>query len=106
MNDLRKAAEMALKATCEMTFIWSSEQERADAIEALRQALTPEVTPEVKSPPKYLARHTQMPRMGLTVTLRIVLTVTYASARGGSLLIMHIQNLTQQQGFCIRNGLV
>jgi hypothetical protein len=50
MNDLRKAAEMALEAL----EIWEKMQPntsagavRVPAIQALRQALAPEVTPEV-----------------------------------------------------------
>ena len=42
MNDLRKAAEMALERL-ESHDYWMDEE----AIQALRQALTPEVTPEV-----------------------------------------------------------
>ena len=44
MNDLRKAAEMALKA---LEDIFGKEKKDVGAINALRQALTPEVTPEV-----------------------------------------------------------
>ena len=53
MNDLRKAAEMALEAL----EIWEKMQPntsagavRVPAIQALRQALTPEVTPDVNNP--------------------------------------------------------
>ena len=42
MNDLRKAAEMALERL-ESHDYWMDEE----AIQALRQALAPEVTPEV-----------------------------------------------------------
>ena len=59
MSDLRKAAEMALKALENMSpdtdtlvevepHIW--EYRGSLAIQALRQALTPEVTPEVNEP--------------------------------------------------------
>ena len=44
MNDLRKAAEMALEA---LEDIFGKEKKDVGAINALRQALTPEVTPEV-----------------------------------------------------------
>jgi hypothetical protein len=44
MNDLRQAAEMALKA---LEDIFGKEKVDVGAINALRQALTPEVTPEV-----------------------------------------------------------
>ena len=44
MNDLRKAEEMALKA---LEDIFGKEKKDVGAINALRQALTPEVTPEV-----------------------------------------------------------
>jgi hypothetical protein len=44
MNDLRKAAEMALEA---LEDIFGKEKKDVSAINALRQALTPEVTPEV-----------------------------------------------------------
>ena len=49
MNDLRKAAEMALE-TLETTWGNGSEdtlKQWEEAIQALRQALAPEVTPEV-----------------------------------------------------------
>jgi hypothetical protein len=45
MSDLRKAAEMALERL-ESHDYWMDEE----AIQALRQALTPEVTPEVNEP--------------------------------------------------------
>ena len=44
MNDLRKAEEMALKA---LEDIFGKEKKDVGAINALRQALAPEVTPEV-----------------------------------------------------------
>jgi hypothetical protein len=44
MTDLRKAAEMALEA---LEDIFGKEKKDVGAINALRQALTPEVTPEV-----------------------------------------------------------
>jgi hypothetical protein len=47
MNDLRKAAEMALKA---LEDIFGKEKKDVGAINALRQALAPEVTPEVNEP--------------------------------------------------------
>jgi hypothetical protein len=50
MNDLRKAAEMALKALEHFNQGNSTavvQGEFNDEIEALRQALTPEVTPDV-----------------------------------------------------------
>ena len=43
MNDLRKAAEQALDA---LEDIFGKEKKDVGAINALRQALTPEVTPE------------------------------------------------------------
>ena len=48
MNDLRKAAEMALKQLQrDDVYLGHRSKTRADAITALSQALTPEVTPEV-----------------------------------------------------------
>jgi hypothetical protein len=44
MNDLRKAAEMALEA---LEDVFGLEKKDVGAINALRQALAPEVTPEV-----------------------------------------------------------
>ena len=44
VNDLRKAAEMALEA---LEDIFGKEKVDVGAINALRQALAPEVTPEV-----------------------------------------------------------
>ena len=44
MNDLRKAAKMALEA---LEDVFGLEKKDVGAINALRQALTPEVTPEV-----------------------------------------------------------
>jgi hypothetical protein len=44
VNDLRKAAEMALEA---LEDIFGKEKKDVGAIQALRQALAPEVTPEV-----------------------------------------------------------
>jgi hypothetical protein len=73
--NLRQAAEMALEA---LEDIFGKEKKDVGAINALRQALTPEVAwaPE---PSGYLrairktARPIQMHRMGLTVTPVIVL---------------------------------
>ena len=48
MNDLRKAAEMALSCLNHaVAYDRKEEQAIKKAIQALRQALTPEVTPEV-----------------------------------------------------------
>ena len=44
MNDLRKAAEMALEALLDPK---TRADEVAEAVKVIRQALTPEVTPEV-----------------------------------------------------------
>jgi hypothetical protein len=50
MNDLRKAAEMALEA---LEDVFGLEKKDVGAINALRQALAPEeVTPDRMAPPK------------------------------------------------------
>ena len=57
MNDLRKAAEMALKA---LEDIFGKEKKDVGAINALRQALAPEVTPEV-TPEVFCKTHPDAP---------------------------------------------